>query len=104
MRISMCAAVAAGIGLMASVLPAAAQSRPDSLSMSCDQARAFLRSRGAAVIGTGPHIYDRYVSDQRFCPITEGPRPAWIRTRDTAQCPVGFTCVPVQDLWPMNDY
>ena len=97
------AALVAGIGWVGASLPAAAQGRPDSLSMSCDQARALLRSRGALVIGTGPHIYDRYVTDRRFCAVTEGTRPAWIATRDTRQCMVGYTCVPIEDLWPLND-
>lgn len=103
MRRVVVAAVAAGIGWLAVVSPAAAQARPDSLSMTCDQVRALLRSRGAVVIGTGPHIYDRFVADQRFCPMTEGTRPAWIATRDTRQCQVGYTCIPLDDLWPLND-
>ena len=97
------AVMAVGIGWAAACVPATAQGRPDSLSMTCDQARALLRSRGAAVIGTGPHIYDRYVADRRFCAVTESTRPAWIATRDTRQCMVGYTCILIEDLWPLND-
>lgn len=104
MRRVLVAVLAAGVGVAGAIGPVAAQSRPDSLAMTCDQARGLVRSRGAAVIGTGPHVFDRYVSDQRFCAITEGTKPAWIATRDTRQCPVGFTCIPVQDMWPMSDF
>lgn len=72
--------------------PAAAQARPDSLAMSCDGASRLVASRGAVVIGTGPHVYDRFVASRRFCQVTEFTEPAWIRTRDTQACAVGYRC------------
>jgi hypothetical protein len=49
-------------------------------------------SRGAVVLGTGTYTYDRYVSDRRFCEINETIFPAFVPTRDTPQCPIGYIC------------
>ena len=48
---------------------AAAQPRPNTLQMSCREARALVVSHGAIVLGTGPNRYERYVRDQSFCPV-----------------------------------
>jgi hypothetical protein len=71
---------------------ASAQPRPSTLTMSCAQARALVASRGAAVLGTGGQTYDRFVRDRRFCEVTEATQQAFVPTRDTPQCPVGFRC------------
>jgi hypothetical protein len=71
---------------------AAAQARPNSLNMTCGQARQLVLSQGAVVIGTGPNIYDRYVRDGGFCLVGEYPSAGWITTRDNPQCVVGFRC------------
>ncbi|MEE1609814.1 hypothetical protein [Microvirga sp. CF3016] len=69
-----------------------AQSGPTTLGMTCAQARGIVASRGAAVLRTGPATYDRYVRDGSFCALQETARPAWVRTADVAQCPVGGVC------------
>jgi hypothetical protein len=71
---------------------AAAQGRPSTTAMSCAQARALVVSRGAVVLGTGRQTYDRFVRDRRFCEVTEATQQAFVPTRDTPQCPVGFRC------------
>lgn len=71
---------------------AAAQGRPDSLRMSCAGARGLIASRGAVVLGTGPNLYDRYVSSQAFCLPDEVTRPAWVATADNRQCFIGYRC------------
>jgi hypothetical protein len=78
--------VAIAFSLVAS--SALAQGRPLSPSMSCNQIHALLGSRGAAVIGTGRHTYDRYVASREFCEINEYLEPVWIPAADTPQCPV----------------
>lgn len=91
------------LAVMASTsFEAAAQSRPDSLSMTCQQARSLVARAGSAVIGTGPHIYDRFVMDVRFCPPGDLTRPAAIPTRDTPACPVGGVCVPPPTNWRLE--
>ena len=71
---------------------ASAQPRLDSTRLSCGQVAAIVQSRGAVVIGTGPYIYDRYVSGAQFCVRPEIIVPAWINTADTVQCFVGYQC------------
>lgn len=72
---------------------ALAQPRPQTPGMGCSQAKYLVASRGAIVLSTGQHTYDRYVSSQAFCLSGEFARPAWVPTADTPQCFVGYTCV-----------
>lgn len=68
---------------------ALAQSRrPDARAMDCDQVHSLIQSRGAVVLTTGQHTYDRYVVDGRFCEMGEVALRQTIRTRDTGQCVV----------------
>jgi hypothetical protein len=77
---------------------ALAQPRPSSVAMTCAQAAGLVASRGAIVLGTGGYTYDRFVHHRGFCLITETTKPAWVPTRDTPQCFVGYTCVEA-DFW-----
>ena len=74
-------------------LPVAAQGRPDARTMSCEEVRAMIATRGAVVLTTGRHTYDRYVAGSHFCPPPDVARPETIRTRDADQCMV-FACRP----------
>lgn len=80
--------------LSAALLSAASAQaqRLDTTQMSCDQARATVARAGAVVLNSGPHIYDRYVSDRRFCSFGDVTELAFAPTRDTAMCPVGDLC------------
>jgi hypothetical protein len=77
---------------------ALAQPRPSSVAMTCAQAAGLVASRGAIVLGTGGYTYDRFVHHRGFCLITETTKPAWVPTRDTPQCFLGYTCVEA-DFW-----
>ncbi len=82
-------------GLTASLLPpsvATAQSRPDSLRLTCAATSALVRQQGQVVIGTGPDIYDRYVSNQGYCSQDETTVPVWLQTADQDQCFIGYRC------------
>ena len=81
------------------VTSATAQSRPSSVNMSCHQATGLVASRGAIVLGTGGHTYDRFVSDRRFCLRSEVTQPVWVPTRDTPQCFVGYRCKEAEGLF-----
>lgn len=61
--------------------------------MSCEQARALVARAGGLVLGTGGMTYDRYVSDRRFCAVTEITKPAYAPTLSDPQCFVGYTCI-----------
>ncbi|MFG1266703.1 hypothetical protein V5F40_01920 [Xanthobacter sp. DSM 14520] len=78
--------------------PVEAQARPDTLALSCQEAAGLVTRSGAIVLGTGPNIYDRYVSQIRYCSGAEQLKAEWVKTRDNPQCFVGYTCyVPSRD-------
>lgn len=78
----------AGAALIAASFSAEARSYP-----SCGAARATVAARGAAVIRTAPHIYDRYVAHAGFCYPTQYARPVFAATWDNPYCPIGAICV-----------
>jgi hypothetical protein len=61
-----------------------AQTRPDARNMTCHQVQSLIADRGAAVITTGRHTYDRYVAHQGYCAVPYTTRPHLISTRDGA--------------------
>ncbi|MGO4526346.1 hypothetical protein AB4097_15955 [Microvirga sp. 2MCAF35] len=74
------------------VTGAMAQTGATTLTMTCAAARGIVASRGAVVLRTGPTTYDRYVRDSSFCALPETAQPAWVKTADAAQCPIGSVC------------
>ena len=72
---------------------AVAQPRASTTQMGCGQARAYLASQGAAVIGTGGFTYDRFVVSRQFCEPTATTREAFVPTTDTPYCMIGFRCI-----------
>jgi len=84
------------IALIASAVslagPAAAQSRPDTNRMSCAAAQALVTKSGQVVLGTGPSLFDRYVTSRAYCPTTDRTEAAFVPTTDNRQCFVGYTC------------
>ena len=70
-----------------------AQALPNSLSMSCASARGLVFQSGAVVVGTGPYLYERFVTDAGYCEITQTTEPAWIPTADDRQCLIGKRCI-----------
>lgn len=71
---------------------AMAQSRPDTLRMTCLTAATLVRQSGAIVMQSGPDIYDRYVAAQNFCANDEIMQPRWLPTADARQCFIGYVC------------
>jgi hypothetical protein len=71
---------------------ALAQPRPSTTAMSCAQAHVLVASRGAIVLSTGPHTYDRFVAHAGFCQYDETTEPAFERAADNPQCFVGYRC------------
>jgi hypothetical protein len=80
------------VALSLAAAEALAQARPRSTRMSCSQAAGLVHARGALVLGTGVHTYDRFVRDRSFCEITEYIEPGFAPTLDHPQCFVGYTC------------
>ena len=68
---------------------AAAEARP---YPSCGEAQATVSARGAAVIRTAPHVYDRYVAHAGYCFPTQYAKPVYAATWDNPHCPIGRVC------------
>jgi hypothetical protein len=71
---------------------AVAQSQPDTNRMTCAAAQALVMKRGQIVLGTGPSLFDRYVSSRAYCTSTELTEPTFVPTTDNRQCFVGYRC------------
>jgi len=78
-----------------------AQRRPFSPAMSCGAVAHLVQANGAVVIRTSPTTYDRYVVHRGFCSPHETIRPAWVVTRDSNACNIGYTCeISTNRRWP----
>ncbi len=72
----------------------AAGERSFTTEVPCSTIKQAVDREGAVVLFTGPHLYDRYVTSQFYCPTMTRTRAAWVPARDTATCFVGYTCEP----------
>ncbi len=68
--------------------------RPDVRTMSCGQAQSLVQSRGAVVLSTGQHTYDRFVATAQFCSSDQVLERTWVTTQGGARCSVGYICRP----------
>ena len=94
-----------GAALIFLAAPAAAQTRPSSTTMTCQQATRLIEARGALVLGTGGMTYDRFVRDRSFCEPTEIAKRAFRPTRDNPNCLIGYTCYePGPGDWLGQDF
>lgn len=86
--------------LAATVAPAAAQGRPDVRQMTCGEVRSLIAARGAVVLTTGRHTYDRFVAYGSLCSHPQVAMPMSVRTRDTDRCVI-YNCQldPFEDTW-----
>jgi hypothetical protein len=75
-----------GLVLLQTSAAAVAQTRPNTETLTCSQTQSLVASRGSVLLGTGPSIYDIYVSSGAGCSGNETAEPAYVRTRDNPQC------------------
>ncbi len=79
---------------IAAASPAAAISRYNSQSLTCDQVRQRVINEGAVILRypstrvRGLTLYDRYVTRNAQCESHEFADRAYVPTRDAARCPV----------------
>ena len=66
--------------------------RPFTPSMSCSAAAGIVEANGAIVLSTSQTTYDRFVHDRRFCAYGESVVAAFVPTRETPSCLIGYTC------------
>ena len=78
--------------------------RPSTLTMSCRQAQSLVANRGAVVLSTGRHTYDRFVAGPGYCATAEWAQSATAPTRDSPSCPLGYTCTTAPPLWEDDDH
>ena len=79
--------------IVCSVVSSVAFARPDVANMTCSYAQALVESKGAIVLSTGgQHLYNRFVVHGGYCLMGEVTRPAWVSTRDSGGCLIGYTC------------
>jgi hypothetical protein len=83
---------AAAAMALAAVFPASA--RPYTTAMSCDAAAGLVASNGAVLLNTSPTTFDRFVRGYGFCAYGEYLERAFVQTRDTPACLIGYTCTP----------
>src|SRR3954465_6787364 len=82
------------VAAIASVITehAAADVRAETGRMTCAAAQAIVTKHGSIVLGTGPSLFDRYVSSRAYCTSGDWTEPAFVPTVDNGQCWVGHTC------------
>lgn len=80
------------LGMSLTATAVLAQSRPSTVNRPCEASRQIVMARGAVVLGTGGHTYDRFVRDRSFCEFNEYTEPAWVPSRDAQACFVGYRC------------
>ena len=78
--------------ILFALVATAASARPSTLSMTCRQAQSLLASKGAVVMTTGAHTYDRFVTQQTYCMTAEWGYAATAPTKDRPSCQLGYTC------------
>ncbi|MDD7910656.1 MULTISPECIES: hypothetical protein [Pseudovibrio] len=79
--------------LVLALTSAAAQARPDVRTMTCQQAKDLVQQKGAIVLSTTAHNYDRYVAHRGYCSFDEVTQPQWVKTKDVEKCRIGSICV-----------
>jgi hypothetical protein len=80
------------ISLALIVLATSVQARPDVRTMTCSQAKSFVKKSGAVVMTTGKYTYERFVANGSSCRRNEGPSFAFTATKDKKNCRIGFVC------------
>lgn len=91
------------LALTLAATAASAQSRPSTVNRPCAASQQLVLSRGAIVLGTGGHTYDRFVRDAGFCEFNEYTSPAYVPSADTPQCFVGYRCKAGPREWFWDD-
>jgi hypothetical protein len=71
---------------------ASAQARLDAPSSTCAALQGQIQRLRAAVVTTGPYLYNMYYADPSFCRGTRRAVPNYVGTRDQRQCFIGYTC------------
>lgn len=77
--------------MLLAAAPAWAQ-RPNTLDMTCAEARGFVAAEGSIVMSTGRHTFERFVASPGYCDIGEHAVDGYAPTIDRDRCRVGYRC------------
>lgn len=92
-----CVKIILAVAATALAAPTPANARPDTRSMTCQQAVATIKHYKSIVLSTGQYTYDRYVSQQGFCGPTQQTLLSVAPTIDNPRCRIGYRCVEAID-------
>jgi len=84
--------ITASVAVIVSAFPETAFARPDTRTMTCQQAQEFVRRSGAVVMTTGPRTFERIVANRSCCDFDETTWLMVAPTRDVPNCRVGSYC------------
>lgn len=60
--------------------------------MTCAEAMALVKAKGAILLGAGGPGLERFVRDRSQCEMTEIAELRFVPTRDNLECPIGYRC------------
>ena len=89
MRLTAGTMIIAGLAVLAA---GTAQARSSLYTMTCSQAQALVRSKGAVVADTRPNVTERIVANASYCDRLQNTKPLFGKTLDNPQCRIGFSC------------
>lgn len=89
MQTTVASVIVAGLTVLGA---SAAQARPGFYTMTCSQAQAFVKSKGAVVVDTAPNVTVRAVANAGYCDRLQKTKPLFGKTTDNPQCRIGLRC------------
>lgn len=79
--------------LLSLLVSSVAFGRMNTADMSCAEARALVKEKGAIVLSHGDQsLYTRFVSSARYCQTGESTQTAFAISGDEDKCRVGYVC------------
>ncbi|NEU11695.1 hypothetical protein G3T14_06070 [Methylobacterium sp. BTF04] len=60
--------------------------------MTCSEAMALVKAKGAILLMAGGPTLERFVRDRSQCDMTEIAELRFVPTRDNMECPIGYRC------------
>jgi hypothetical protein len=95
--------LAAVIAFVMATSPALAISRYNSLTISCQAARAAIRNEGAVILRypskrvPGMTLFDRYIRNSNYCDVNKYAEWTTVPTKDNPRCRV-LNCQNIDNL------
>ncbi|MCK7614140.1 hypothetical protein [Roseibium sediminicola] len=62
--------------------------QPDTTNLTCEETHALINRFGAINLKSGPHKFDRYVTNRNQCFTGQTVRNTFVQTEDNKRCTV----------------